>query len=172
MSKSASTKVDRVHQGHKAQKNPYGALQRVQEFYPEVRSVVDADEKLAIEVTPKDCASKAVKNHRECAMAVAVKRSEHADGAIISKNTAYVIKGDKAYRYKVPQSVAREVVSFDRKGGFEPGTYMLRQPTKTERLGGKETGDHSNEGIKRNKTPKFYHVTTNVRTRIGAAGIA
>ncbi len=89
----------------------------VQKFFPKVERVVDAHRNAAIEVTAKDSSSKAVRDHNACAMAVACKRKFHLDGVIISRSVAYLIKGTQARRFMLPDSVSREVVSFDRGGG-------------------------------------------------------
>lgn len=146
---------------------PTHALAVVRKFYPNVNSVVDATESLNIEVTKRDNQTAAVKKHQTCALAVACKRKKKVDGVIISIATAYLIKGDKATRYKVPPSVSREIVSFDRKAGFEMGFYKLNPHQKSDRLGNhchlkshKETG----RGRKINRR----HVTENVREGLNA----
>jgi hypothetical protein len=111
------------------------ALQIVKKFFPGVRTVEDARADVDIEVTTKDSSSAAVKNHKACAMAVACKRAQKVDGVIISINTAYLIKGSEAIRYKLPEHVSREVVSFDRKGGFAAGEYTMLKPRGEQRLG-------------------------------------
>lgn len=141
------------------------ALQVVQEFFPDVRSVVDADEPSIVEVTKRDSDSAAVRNHKACAMAVACKRKMAADGVIVSVSTAYVVRGKKAVRYHLPERVSREVVSFDRNGGFAPGEYALNVPDKSNRIG------HMNGGSKRTngkgKKVKHHH-TTGIRTVLGS----
>src|ERR1700690_1730496 len=111
------------------------ALQIVKEYFPEVTDVEDGTKDIEVEVTKRDNDSADVRNHKGCAMAVACKRKQEADGVIISVNTAYIIKGKKAKRYKLPESVSREVISFDRNGGFSPGEYHLRPPRTSEVLG-------------------------------------
>ncbi len=96
------------------------ALSIVKKYFPKVNRVIDADDRIIVEVTDADSKSKAVRDHNACAMAVACKRKMHADGVIIAVSTAYIVKGKKAIRYKVPESVAREIVSFDRDSYFEP----------------------------------------------------
>lgn len=133
------------------------ALQIVQKLYPEVTSVVDSKRNKVIEVTAKDCSSKAVKNHKECALAVACRKV--ADGAIICVKSAYLIKGTKATRYKVPESVSREITSFDRNAPFEPGTYHLTAVPASGELGAKrKPGGHTGNGKKAD-----YHRTENIR---------
>ena len=89
------------------------AINIVKKFFPNVTRVVDASRNASIEVTTKDSQSKAVKDHNDCAMAVACKRKFHLDGVIISRTTAYLVKGTQARRFKLPSSVSREIVSFD-----------------------------------------------------------
>lgn len=108
------------------------ALSIVQKYYPAVLKLADANRSFDVRVTARDCKSGNSNAPDDCAMAVACKREY--DGAIISKAIAYLIKGDTAYRYRVPSSVRTEIVSFDRNHGFQPGDYYLKAPQPTERL--------------------------------------
>ena len=74
------------------------ALSVVRKYFPKVKKVNDADAPLTVEVTGRDAAAGARKSHPECAMAVACKRTQHADGVVMSVRTAYIIKGDTATR--------------------------------------------------------------------------
>lgn len=141
------------------------ALRIVQKTgHPEVTKVIDAKKHIEIIVTPMDNRTSTVKDHGECAMAVACKRQQNADAVIISMKSAYVIKGNVAYRYQVPTSTSREVVSFDRSGGFAPGKYQLRAPSLTNRLG---TYWLAKNPKKRPPIrPRVRHVTQNVRTSL------
>jgi hypothetical protein len=47
-----------------------------------------------------------------------------------------LIKGNTAYRYITPESVVREIISFDRHQDFAPGDYGLRSPSKSNSLAG------------------------------------
>jgi hypothetical protein len=144
---------------------PTHALAVVRKFYPNIESVVDATEPLNIEVTKRDNQNSAVKNHKKCALAVACERKKDVDGVIISIATAYLIKGNQAIRYKVPPSVSREIVSFDRKAGFEEGFYKLNAPTVHDRLGYSTTPrNHAETG--RGRKIKRRHVTENVREHL------
>lgn len=147
-------------------KNQSNALVRVRKLFPNVTAVVDATEDIDIKVTRADTQTKAVRNHSECALAHACRRAMRADGAMINVTSAYVIKGNTATRYKLPESVSREIVSFDREAAFEPGDYHLHTPPPSAKLGtpsrsGARTGYKTGNG----KSIK-YHVTENVR-RIG-----
>jgi hypothetical protein len=129
-----------------------------------VASVEDATEDLTIVVTAADCRKGIAKNHTQCPGALAAGRG--ADGAIISKRSAYVIKGRKAIRYRVPERLTREEVAVDRGGSFQPGTYVLSHPHKGERLTERKTGKTHN---KSNRTsPSFTpHLTEGMRTTLG-----
>lgn len=116
-------------------KNPFGksALGIVRKYHPEVTKVIDATKSLEISVTADDCKKGRSKKAGECAMAKALMREY--DGAIVSLSKAYLIKGKTAIRYNVPQSVSREIVSFDRSHKFSPGEYKLSQIPPRQRLG-------------------------------------
>lgn len=141
------------------------ALSIVRQFFPKVKEVSDATEALDIEVTNKDSKSAAVRNHESCAMAVACKRKTKADGVIVSIGTAYVIKGEVAYRYRVPASIQREIVSFDREAGFAEGQYKLPPMIPSKRLGEPQPkGRNGTTG-----TPhEFHHVTSGIRAVLGS----
>lgn len=139
------------------------ALNVVRKFFPNVKRVVDANRNAVIEVTAKDASSKAVKDHNACAMAVACKRKFHLDGVIISRSVAYLIKGNKARRFKLPESVSREVVSFDRGAGFAIGTYELSSISPTSRLGLSHPGNERTT-IRDHEPPRSRHMTTRVRS--------
>ena len=141
------------------------SLNIVKKFFPQVTSVVDATRKARIEVTQKDVSSKAVKDHNACAMAVACKRKFNLDGVIISRSIAYLIKGKQARRFKLPMSISREIVAFDRGAGFEPGVYEFGKPNEKlgSRVGRKLDPNRDRSG----KNKRFRHLTTNVRHVLG-----
>jgi hypothetical protein len=120
-----------------------------------------------IEVTSEDNRQSRKKDHAGCAMAVACKREAHAQGVIISRSVGYIIKYNKAMRFKIPESVAREVVSFDRGGGFTPGEYVMKAPTRHERLGfirGSHGGGHGRTARKIRR----QHRTEGIRAVLGS----
>jgi hypothetical protein len=142
------------------------ALSIVQAYFPNVTSVADATKNLRVRVSKQDNQSAKVKNHKACAMAVATKRQEHADGVIVSMSSAYVVKGTKAVRYRLPQSVTREVVSFDRKAGFDPGDYHMASPDPSHKIGATHEG--RTQTTSQQKSPK--HTTGGVRAVLGSKG--
>lgn len=104
------------------------ALNIIRRYHPNVAKVVEAKRDTQIRVTAEDCRAGKRKGPSSCAMAKAFEREY--DGAIVSLSVAYLIKGDVATRYVVPQAVSREIVSFDRAKKFEPGEYSLKAPSK------------------------------------------
>lgn len=144
------------------------SLKIVQKLFPQVRHILEARKSIRIQVTDRDTKSASVKNHKECALAVACKRMLPIDGVIISRSVAYAIVGDKATRYMLPQSASREIVSFDRGSGFYPGTYQLSRPAKAERRAARRSRKNSSPAIKtgvKGQTwqKRFHHVTENIR---------
>ena len=141
------------------------ALEIVQKFFPAVKTVEDANRKCLIEVTAHDNSSATVKNHKACAMAVACKRKFKLDGVIVSVKTAYLVKGTHARRFQLSERVSREVVSFDRNGGFAQGEYELNPPMPSSRIGknsGKR-GPHKTAGKEH-----FRHITQGIRSVLGS----
>lgn len=144
------------------------ALSVVKRHFPEVTEVVDAGRNMLIEVTKADERIANKQNHKTCAMAVACKRKTEADGVLISVNTAYIIKGTVARRYTLPPSVSREVVSFDRNGGFAPGVYQLSKIGENQKLGVSHPVKNGN-GHGGGNERRFYHRTEGIRTALGSA---
>ena len=143
------------------------ALQVVKKFFPNVKTVVDANHNARIEVTKSDETKANKKSHKTCAMAVACKRKFHLDGVIISANRAYLVKGDKARRFELPPSVTKEIVSFDRGAGFEPGEYALAKVGPTHRLDAPK-GPTKGKAHGGDTARKFRHKTGGIRIALGS----
>jgi hypothetical protein len=112
-------------------------LEIIHKYHPEVKTVVDAKRAVRVDVTSEDCAKGNKKAPNLCAMARAFEREKNYDGAIISTTVSYLIRGDKATRFMTPESVAREIISFDRHADFTPGRYTLKPPGETSTMEGK-----------------------------------
>ena len=140
---------------------PPRALGIVKEFFPTVTKMVDAVRPLWVEVTPRDVKVAAQQSHRVCALAVACKRAQHASGMVVSVRAIYVVQGHRATRYEAPDSVAREIVAFDRGAPFKPGFYRLRPPV--HKLGERSTWAKRNK----RKPSQRRHYTTGIRTVLG-----
>lgn len=140
------------------------ALEIVQNFFPDVNTIKDATQAIRLEITPKDCRTSGRKKHQHCAVAEACKRSMGADGVVVSKTRAFIVKGKTAKRYTIPTSVQKEIVAFDRGARFEPGMYSLSAPTKSERLGNYGHSEH--RVLNRTNKKRFHHHTEGIRTSL------
>lgn len=147
------------------------ALHTVQREFPNVNTVRDADESLTVEVTSDINKLATVKNHTNCAMAVACKRKMHADGVIIGMRSCYIVKGDEAIRFAAPERVRREITSFDRGAGFAPGIYKLNPPDAGRRLGTHYTGATHNPSARHRPHMQAFP-TDALRTNLSIGGIA
>ncbi len=145
-----------------------GVLSIVRRHFPNVNKVQDATKNLTIDVTSSDEKKSKRRNMNECAMAVACKRAYQADGVILSRKIAYLIKYDLAVRFLIPESVAREITSFDRGAGFSPGIYHLHRPPKGVTLEYKKAHRKSTPDKDENKRQKL-HITTGIRAILGSA---
>lgn len=145
------------------------SLKVVQKYFPHVKSVKDAKSNIKIEVTKQDDKMATRKAHKNCAMAVACKRKMKLDGVIISVGTAYMVKGDRATRFHLPERVSREVVSFDRGGGFDTGVYQLDKPCPSNRLGSPNNsrGRHGSKEYT-GKVKKHKVLTRGIRSVLGS----
>ena len=107
----------------------------VKRLFPQVTSAIDSTKPVEVSVSAKDCRDAEKLNPSECALAHAAKRELHADAVIIGMSTSYVIKGKTAVRFHTPESVRREIVSFDRHQDFAPGDYYLTPKSPGSKLG-------------------------------------
>jgi len=93
------------------------------------------------------------------------------DGVIVSINRAYLVKGTRATRYFLSGHAQREIVAFDRGGGFSAGVYELNAPRKGARLGDRVDREHEAMNISDSHQAKgirMYHHTEGIRTSLSA----
>lgn len=150
------------------QKKTSGSLSRIRKYFPQVTRITDANHSAIVEVTQYDNDHSEVRNHRTCALALASVRCLHADGAIIGLTTSWVIKGTVAMRFNNAATVSREITSFDRNAGFDPGKYLLAAPTASQKLG-IERSRNPNRSGKKGRGAIFRHFTRNVRASLNVA---
>lgn len=143
------------------------SLAMIRRYFPLVEITKDALKPAVVEVTPHDNSHSDVRSHRTCALALACKRFFNADGVIIGLTTSWIIQGKVATRYHNSGTTSREITSFDRKAGFDAGSYLLAPATETQRLGTKRAYDPvrkaTGAGIRK---PRFRHYTRNVRSTL------
>lgn len=98
--------------------------------------IVDADEPLLLNVRPADVTGASSKDPRRCAFAKACKRMYRGvQQAYFYRGTAWLQYADRMVRYLLPDSVQREIVSFDRAGIIAAGSYRLVPAPPSDRLG-------------------------------------
>lgn len=142
-------------------------VQRVRHYFPEVDSVVDATKPVIVTVKDTDNSTSKKKTHDACALAHACERERVCDAALIFPRIAFLVKGKTAIRYRVPESVTREIVVFDRGGDFAPGDYQLSPCSKRDRLGNKTPRNNSkrNKKTRAYRKPEVVHPTGGIRTK-------
>jgi hypothetical protein len=140
------------------------SLLLARKYFPHVQKVNDADRSVMIEVTDEDDKAGRRLNSEMCAFARACARTFHADGMIVGVKVVFLIKGQVATRYIVPEAITREIISFDRGGGFDAGTYKLNKPTGVNRLGVGKSTRHKVRGNGQHK--QFRHFTRRIRASI------
>ena len=87
--------------------------------------VVEAKKPLFVGVTAIDVADAKKKNSKYCALARAAARLPQVNAAYIFRSTAFIEYPNRMERFLLPQSVQKEIVSFDRSRIFAEGTYQL-----------------------------------------------
>lgn len=145
-----------------------GSLSRLKRRFPNVTRIMDAEYSARVTVTREDNAHSAVRNHLTCSFALASKRCLEADGAMVGLSTTWLIHGNTGVRYLNPQSVSREITSFDRNAGFDEGDYLLCAPPESSRLGAVRSRNPRRSGRNRGIL-KFRHITRNVRASLMVA---
>ena len=141
------------------------SLAVVNRFFPNVIEINDANKVVVVKVNEKDTKASKRKDHGHCALAEACLHGElHPTGMIVSRSTAYIINKNVATRYYLPERIRKEIVSFDRGGGFETGEYRMLPPQKTRRLGHLTGGHKGQHGRSGNKI--IRNITKNIRTSL------
>ncbi len=139
-------------------------------LFPDLTKCTDAKQPAGIEVTTKDVANSRPGDPAACAMARAICREWHADAAVIGMTDSYVIKGNSAVRFQTPESVSREIVSFDRKAGFAPGKYHLGSVSKSLRRTSKGRGGKKRPTASHRPKRVVFHKES-LRVRSMRAGV-
>lgn len=130
--------------------------------------LIDGKKTLLIKVTTGDIRKGKIKDPRCCALSLACRRKDNRIlAAHFFKSTAWLEYADKIVRYRLPASLAAEILAFDRSKSMEPGEYHLAKPPHA--FGYKKAKLAQAKNGKKSKTiprvqPTFHHVTTNVRT--------
>lgn len=141
------------------------ALRKVQKYFPQVKTVRDSTRSIGVRVTKADTRKSRKGDVAGCALAMACKRELMIDGAIIGLKSSYLITGKVAVRYHTPESVRREITSFDRHGDFDIGEYHLGPVPKTSRLGYHRNHENDNRTDRRGKGINKVKIHRTARVR-------
>lgn len=129
---------------------------------------VDAKTAKVLTLSPADVKAGNPKDSGACGFAKACQRQMPEVRKVwFFKSTAWVETAMTLTRYHLPNSMQKEIVSFDRSGIMEPGVYKMNAPNKQNTM--KEVARRTRRAV-RNPTPKrtgrslkIRHATTNVR---------
>lgn len=127
-------------------------------------AVKNASRPRRIHITPQDIKQGGVQDPSCCAAALACLRDLPCTEARVHISTTYLLEKGSWVRYKTPASLRQEIVSFDRGGGFEPGTYQLSPLQPSHRAHGRRMGGKSEVAKTKPKKRRLRHVTHGVRS--------
>jgi hypothetical protein len=98
------------------------------------KRVVDATRRAKIVITKRDTIKGDNKNPSGCAAARAAKRTlPDCISARVHIGRIYIEQKKQWLRYFTPRSLRTEIIAFDRGGTFQPGEYVLRTPSDSQR---------------------------------------
>ncbi len=132
--------------------------------------VIDTKHPMTITVTQRDIDKADPKHPESCAAARACVRQAHALEARVHLGRVYVkTNEDHWVRFITPPTLRSEIIAFDRGGVFEPGKYVLKKPTPSQRASaGRHQGGPApykpKAERKRAKKRRSPTVVKNVRT--------
>jgi hypothetical protein len=91
---------------------------------------------MSFQVKDSDVKKSRKNDPANCAAAVAIKREYDTD-VMVHISRTYIKSPDKKHwiRFHTPESIAREITSFDRGHSFETGEYYVRPEPESARLG-------------------------------------
>lgn len=131
---------------------------------PKGKPIVDATEDGVIEVVSGDISNATAMSPTDCAIARSCKRSvKGVIRATINKSVSYLEFKDKIVRFMTPQSAAREIIAIDRGGAFASGTYYLKRPSQSSKLGQRPGRPRGKKDGSRGARERQPHVTVMVR---------
>lgn len=124
--------------------------------------VVDATHDIALHVLSIDVKNATKNDPKSCAAAKAGQRELKKDVRVFLTRT-YVKEKKNWVRYLTPESVSREIISFDRGSSFEPGIYNVKAPHESMKLGHYRGRSFKPKTGKTNQKPR--HATGMIRHR-------
>jgi hypothetical protein len=124
--------------------------------------IVDATKPLLVTINATDIRHSVRKDGDYCAAAMALCRDDKIEDAFVHLGRTYVRYWNRWVRYLTSAALRRNLISFDQKGVFTPGTYRLGAPPPSAQLG---SGYHTEYSRLRGKTrkPRLVHRVKGVR---------
>lgn len=134
------------------------------------KKVVDAKKPLYISISKADATKGKTKDPAACAAARAIVRTvADAKSARVHLGRTYIEYPDKWVRYKTPDGLKVEIVSFDRgtNAEYAEGDYTLYAPSPADRIGARLGRGVSGKtaGKKRPHIARIHHQIEGVRVR-------
>ena len=119
--------------------------------------VVNATEKVDLNITAGDIRRGDMKDPGGCAAAVACRRQMHAVDARVHIARTYIKLDKKWIRYLTPFALRTEIIAFDRGAQFTPGEYTLLPMPKPQ----KKSARKAPSGKSRQK--RVFHTQSGIR---------
>ena len=107
------------------------------------KSIENAQPRVEIVITPHDIKAGNSKAPDTCAAARACLRQLNCSRARVHISTTYLEVGKVWYRYRTPAALRAEIISFDRGGGFSPGTFELIPIQPSHQARGRRIGGNT-----------------------------
>lgn len=113
------------------------------------KKVVDADYRTALVIEKRDIVAGKSKEPDSCAAAQACVRQFDALSAHVFLSRTYIEYPKRWVRFRTPQALRTEMISFDRGHKFTPGTYILSPLSPSELPNGSRKGTDGEPRTKR-----------------------
>lgn len=127
--------------------------------------VRDLTKPLRLIITDEDCRKGNSKVPSSCAAALAAKRLPQVTEARIHIARVLLKVANKYWlRGRTPGALRTEIVSFDRGGKFEPGEYMVKPLSPSDRASGKQQGTNPPKRKGATKKRHIHILESNIRS--------
>lgn len=136
---------------------------RIQEL--DGKPVFNAKRPITLTINKNDVAKANPKEPMDCAVARACRRELHAKEVKVHLGRVYIRQNEGNWlRYLTPKAMRQEIITFDRGGAFEPGTFQLAAPQPSKQTGKRQSKSNKRAAPGSTKKRMAPHVVTNVRT--------
>lgn len=108
--------------------------------------IKDATSRIKIVVTDNDVVSAKKADSKHCALARAALRLPGVKAAYFFRQIAFLEYANKMLKFHLPESVTREIVTFDRAQIFDSGIYQMRPPAAVADAPGNRQARQAGQG--------------------------